>query len=180
MITSILLRKTNAEKVAKYYDEILGKLGTPINTYNLKLSEIEELLKPLGLHRSRAKQLKKAAEIILKKYGGKMPTSFNELLKIPGVGKYAASAILSIAYGKNIPVVDINVERVISRFFGVQKPTYEEASKIIMEIAGEDEAPKLSLAIIDFAAKVCRARNPTCRSCPLNSKCKFNPQNQKF
>ncbi|RLE54805.1 MAG: hypothetical protein DRJ26_01490 [Candidatus Methanomethylicota archaeon] len=180
LVTAILLRKTNADKVARHYNQILGKLNSPISTYNLKLSKIEDALKPLGLHKSRARQLKEASKIILEKYGGKIPDKLEELLKIPGVGMYTASVILGMAYGKNIPIVDINVVRVMSRFFGLSKLTLEKASEMLMKMVGKDDATKISLAIIDFSAKICKARKPKCENCPLTSRCKFSSATKNF
>ncbi|MEM1568399.1 MAG: hypothetical protein QXI84_07965 [Thermofilaceae archaeon] len=155
-LTAILLRKTRAETVAKHYERIIKALETPERALQLKIEEIEELLKPLGLHKTRARQIRQLAE------------AWGKSEKLPGLGPYALSLIDCLHKRKLVVVVDVNTARVASRFFGVDRGKVEEELKKIVEAAGTCE---INLAIMDFAAKICTPRKPKCGKCTLAENC---------
>jgi A/G-specific adenine glycosylase len=115
LVAEVLLIQTNAAKVVKVYEEFVKKYSTPAHLAEVEVSEVEELLRPLGLHKQRAKLLKQAAEVLCREYGCRVPETYEELRRLPGVGDYVASAVLLFAYGKTRPLVDVNVARVLCR-----------------------------------------------------------------
>ena len=155
-LTAILLRKTRAETVAKHYREIVTALESPEHALRLGVEGIERLLKPLGLHRTRARQIHALAE----RWG----CGSSEL---PGLGPYARALIECLAHRRLVPVLDVNTVRVVKRVLGAEDA--EEAIRRVVERAGTCEA---NLALMDFAALVCRARRPRCGECPLRDLCR--------
>lgn len=156
-LTGILLRKTRAETVAKHYEKIVSSLSTPEKAVELGVENIEKLLEPLGLHRTRARQIYELAK--LWRSGG----------RTPGLGPYALSLIDCLVKGKLVPVVDVNTARVVKRVFGAED--MEEVQELLREAVLSAGTCKLNLAVMDFAAIVCTARRPRCAHCPLGDLC---------
>jgi len=156
-LTAILLRKTRAESVAKHYSRIVASIGSPQRALELGVEGIEELLRPLGLHRTRARQIYALAENWGK--GGKS-----------GLGPYALSLIDCLLRGRLVPVVDVNTRRVVSRFFGIEEARVGEVLAEAVRAAGTCE---LNLALMDLAATVCKPRRPACNKCPLAGLCAY-------
>jgi A/G-specific adenine glycosylase len=154
-LTAILLRKTRAETVAKHYREILSALETPERALSLGVEGIERLLRPLGLHRTRARQI----HALARAWGSGSP-------ELPGLGPYARALIECLARRRLVPVLDVNTVRVVKRVLGAEN--VEEVVRRVVERAGTCEA---NLALMDFAALVCRARRPRCGACPLRDLC---------
>jgi len=177
LIAEILLRKTDASKVTKVYDVFLKKYPDPERLATAPLKEIEDVLKPIGLYKRRAKELKCLAKILIDKYDGKVPDSKEELEKLPGVGEYIANAVLCFAYGKSVPIVDTNLIRILDRVFGVRstksRPRMDkELWQFAEKILPKKEAKNFNLAILDFAALVCTAKKPKCQNCPIRELCR--------
>jgi A/G-specific adenine glycosylase len=179
-VAEILLQKTRAEKVDEFFKYFIQKYPTPSSLLKLSLTELEEELKPLGLHRQRAKRLRELAESLVEKYGGTLPDSIEELLALPGIGEYVANAVLCFAFGKEVPLVDTNVVRVLKRVYLMETirdarrdpRVWEKAWKILPR----GRAKEFNWALIDFAALVCKPRNPECGSCVLGDICKWRGQ----
>jgi len=161
LVTAFLLRKTRAETVAKHYDRVLAALSSPEKVLELGVGGVERLLKPLGLHRVRARQLYELARALLEGRGG----------RLPGVGPYTEALVRCLSRGELVPAVDVNVQRVVARLFGVaDRRRVEELASQLVEAAGTCE---LNLAVMDLAALICRARKPKCRECPLAAYCEY-------
>lgn len=186
LIAEILLKRTKAETVAPYIIRFLKKYPSLRDLAKAPLEEVENMLKPLGLYRQRALHVKKLANVLVSKYGGKIPSSYEELINLPGIGEYTANAVLCFAYRKSVPIVDTNIVRIITRFFGVQ-PSRSEArrSPEIWEIAKKltpqngELARKFWWGMIDFAALVCIPQKPKCWLCPLKEKCYYYARSRK-
>lgn len=161
LVTAFLLRKTRAETVAKHYERVTKALSSPERALELGVEGLEELLKPLGLNRVRARQLHELARALVEGRSG----------KLPGVGPYTEALVRCLSRGELVPVVDVNVERVVNRLFGIsdRRAVWEVAGELV-KAAGTCE---MNLALMDFAALVCRARRPRCRECPLANLCVY-------
>jgi len=127
----------------------------------LGVEGVESVLKPLGLHRVRAKQLYELARALAEGRGG----------KLPGVGPYTEALVRCLSRGEPVPAVDVNVQRVVTRLFGVADRRWvEELASQLVRAAGTCE---LNLAVMDLAALVCRVRKPKCGECPLAAYCEY-------
>ena len=119
-ISEIMLQQTRIEAVKKYYYRFMRELPTVETLANVPEEELLKLWEGLGYY-SRAKNLKKAAQIIVEKYQGVFPQHYSSLIKLPGIGEYTAGAIASICFQEKVTAVDGNVLRVISRIIGSKK-----------------------------------------------------------
>lgn len=178
LIAEMLLRKTTARQVEEIYDIFIDEYPTLLSLSNANLGKIRNLLRPLGMENQRAQLFIKLAKILMEKHDGIIPTKVTELLQLPGIGRYTANAILSFAHNKNVPMVDRNFIRIIKRVFDfrstksrahVDPKTWEFAQTLILR----RKAKIFNLAVLDFAAVICRARNPKCEICSLSSICVF-------
>jgi A/G-specific adenine glycosylase len=177
-VAEILLRKTTARQVEKLYSKFLEKYPAPRALANTSTKELQTLLRPLGMEYKRARLFKKLGAKIVENHDGKVPDRLNELLELPGVGRYAANAVLCFAYGKDEPLVDTNVVRVVVRVFGFKSqkarlkddPSLWAFAKSLLPSGG---SRNFNLALLDFAAQVCTAKNPKCDKCIERDICQY-------
>ncbi|MBW4497934.1 MAG: A/G-specific adenine glycosylase [Oscillatoria princeps RMCB-10] len=178
-VAEFLLQQTNAAKVAPIYQTFVARYPTLGDLAAVPVEEVVSLLQPLGLF-GRAERLRRSAQIVLEKYGGKFPRTEAELLELPGVGPYIARSVCAHAYGQPLAVLDTNVARILERFFGLEGGRVKWRSSLLWE-AALAAAPKKqvgvwNLALLDFGAAVCTAKNPGCAECPLRSQCDWAAQ----
>jgi A/G-specific adenine glycosylase len=179
VIGEILLQRTRADTVAKFFPVFLGKYPSWQSLAWTAEDELKEFLRPLGLWQRRAIALKSLAKAILKR-GGNLPATRDKLESLPSVGQYIANAVLTMCHNKREPLLDVNMARLLERFFGPRKladirydPYLQELSRVVLS---QGRAKDLNWAVLDFAALVCTARNPAHNSCPLASRCCFLSQ----
>ena len=173
IVSEFMLQQTQVTTVVPYFIKFLK------NVPNLKsLARINEakLLKHwqgLGYY-SRAKNLKKSANIILKEYKGKLPDNFDELKKLPGIGDYTASAILAIVFNKSIIPLDGNIERVLKRILNL-KTEYQTKKRNLhklKKVFGKTiRSGDYAQALMELGALVCKPKNPYCKKCPITKYC---------
>jgi A/G-specific adenine glycosylase len=174
-IAESLLQKTEAATVAPIYEEFLLRYPTLESLAAADLDDIAQLLQPLGLL-FRADRIHRSSHLILQEYKGKIPNDETELLKLPGIGKYAACAILSQAFSRPCAVLDTNVARILERFFGIEGERVKSRCKILWKaaatVAPKRKTGKWNLTLLDFGAIVCKPK-PDCDRCPLATKCHY-------
>lgn len=168
LVTELLLQKTRAEAVAGVWECFFRRFPTVKDLANANESDVFEVIKALGLA-YRAKRLVEISRRIVREFNGKVPASFDELLKLSGVGPYVASAVLCFAYGKPEPVVDVNAMRLFNRFRGFTDA--KSVKDYVSRIVSKGHSKELNWAIIDLSATVCGPRKPACSVCPLDSMC---------
>ena len=168
-VSEIMLQQTQVSRVIDYYVRFLKKYPT---VQSLAKSDWEEFLpyyEGLGYY-ARGRNMLKAAKRVVEEYGGKFPKEKVLLEKMPGIGPYTASAILSFAYDENHLAWDTNLKRVIGRFFfGNKRAEYD-----MEEMASQFSLPAktLNAGLMDFGSALCLAR-PKCEACPLRMRCVF-------
>ncbi len=175
-ISEIMLQQTRVEAVKPYFARFMEAFP---DVKALAEADDERLLKVwegLGYY-NRARNLKKAAGIMAESYGGQLPPSYEELMKLPGIGSYTAGAIASIAYGIRVPAVDGNVLRVISRILAsrediLKASVKKKTEKDLMETMPEDRAGEFNQGLMEIGAMVCVPNGqPRCGQCPFSSLC---------
>ncbi len=174
-VSEIMLQQTRVEAVKPYYDRFMKLFP---NVSALAKAEDEVLLKAwegLGYY-NRVRNLKKAAIEICKNFEGKMPDSYEEIIKLPGIGSYTAGAVLSIAYNQKVPAVDGNVLRVLSRIRGDYRDVLD--AKVKKDIEDDvrsfmpEDASSFNQAMMELGAMVCVPNGaPKCEECPVSTFC---------
>jgi A/G-specific adenine glycosylase len=177
LIAEVLLRKTAVATVAQEYDGFLALYPHPGKLAEADLDEIRSSIRRLGIA-DRARLLKAIGQHLVQQHGGRVPRSRAALLALPGVGPYAANAVLCFAYGQGFPIVDTNVIRVMARVFSTRSSKARPHTDPDLWAAAAELVPSrrpvaYNRAILDFAAVVCRPRDPLCPRCPMNDICDF-------
>ncbi len=174
-LSEIILQQTRVEQGLPYFKKFVDSFPTVFDLANAREDKVMRLWQGLGYY-SRARNLHATANHIANKLNGKFPDHFEEIIKLKGIGIYTASAISSFAFNEVRPVVDGNVIRVISRYFGVRTDPYSNSGKkIFLELAKKVIDRKnpgvFNQAIMDFGARQCKPQNPDCMTCPMNPAC---------
>lgn len=176
IIAEVLLQRTKAETVAKVYRRFLKIFPGWKAIATAEISFIEEQLKPVGLYRQRAKRLKDLA-IEMEHRGGVLPKERKALEQIPFLGQYIVNAIELQIFNKPSPLLDVNMARVLERYFGKRQLADIRYDPYLQNLASQvtnlPNSKDMNWAILDFAAAICKARNPLCLECPINSLCKY-------
>ena len=174
-VSEIMLQQTRVKTVLPYYERWIKALPTIDKLADAPERKVLKLWEGLGYY-SRVRNLKKAAKIISKKMDGKVPDTVAGLQNLPGIGRYTAGAISSIAFGQKAPVLDGNVKRVLSRLFCINENGATSASEDRLWQKAEDLLPAsrpgdFNQALMELGATVCIHRSPTCQQCPLRTTC---------
>lgn len=177
-ISEIMLQQTRVEAVRAYFDRFIAALPNIESLANIEDEKLMKLWEGLGYY-SRARNLKKAAIVCVEQYHGELPRTYEELLKLPGIGSYTAGAIASIAYEQEVPAVDGNVLRVISRLLAWEEDITKQSVKRKMEAAllklmkrVHPNPRTFTAALMELGALVCIPNGaPCCMECPWKSIC---------
>lgn len=169
-VSEVMLQQTQVDTVLPYYDRFLERFPALADLASANLEDVLHLWSGLGYY-SRARNLKKAAERIVAEHGGKLPSEHAALLALPGIGRYMAGAIMSIAFNEPCPIVDGNVRRVISRLNGWENPSDKQLWSEAERMVGAGEPRAVNQAMMELGATVCTFRNPQCGACPCENLC---------
>lgn len=181
-LSEIMLQQTRIEAVKKYYERFLMQLPTIEDLAKVKEEELLKLWEGLGYY-NRARNLKKAAIMIVEKYNGEMPKKWEDLQTLPGIGEYTSGAIGSICFNLRVPAVDGNVLRVISRVIGSKEnvllpETKKKITKLLHDNMPE-EAGKWNESLMELGEIICLPNGePLCNKCPIQSTCKAFQQKE--
>ena len=181
-ISEIILQQTRVDQGLNYYNKITS---IHPNVFSLAHSTEESLLRlwqGLGYY-SRARNMHFTAKYITDELDGNFPTSYKEIIKLKGIGDYTASAIASFAYNEVCPVVDGNVERVLTRYFAIEddisKPSTKKTLKSIAgDLIDKSNPAIFNQSIMEIGALVCTPKSPKCNECPVNDSCEGLMQNK--
>lgn len=174
-LSEIMLQQTRVAQGLPYFLRFTEAFPTVFELAGATEEQVLKLWQGLGYY-SRARNLHATAKYIAHELGGKFPSSYKELLNLKGVGDYTAAAIASIAYGEPVPVVDGNVYRVLSRYFGVSSDISAPSAKkeftaIAMKLLPIHDASHFNQAIMEFGALQCVPKSPNCAICVFNNTC---------
>jgi A/G-specific adenine glycosylase len=174
-VAEIMLQQTQVETVIPYYRRWLEHFPTILSLATASEQEVLAIWEGLGYY-SRARNLHKAARMVLADYGGALPSNRPSLEKLPGIGRYTAGAITSIAFGQDEPTLDGNIRRVLSRIYNIQQPLKSlESEKQLWQLARANLPPgkagDYNQALMDLGATICLPHQPNCPICPVISVC---------
>jgi len=172
-LSEIMLQQTTVEAVKPYFRDFTARWPT---VAALAASESDDIMKAwagLGYY-SRARNLKKCADVVAAEHGGLFPDNHDGLLSLPGIGPYTAAAIAAIAFNRPEPVVDGNVERVVSRLERIETPlpaAKPEIRAAVARMLSTERPGDFAQAMMDLGATICTPRRPACILCPLKDGC---------
>ena len=171
-ISEILLQQTRVRAALPYYERFLKRFPNVRSLARASESDVLELWAGLGYY-MRARNLRQAAARIVSEYHGKVPETSDELLSLPGIGRYTAGAILSIAFNQPTPIVDGNVRRLICRLHGITGRRNEEFFwRQATAWLPPGRASEFNQAVMELGALVCLPSGPLCPNCPVSGFCK--------
>jgi A/G-specific adenine glycosylase len=178
LLTEMLLRQTRAESVEKIWLTFLAKYPDTGSIISAENNTIKNLVKDLGLVNQRVQAMNLVANWLEKNHRGKVPREMDELLQIPHVGKYTAKAVRCFSYSIREEIVDVNILRFISRFFG--KPINNKdvrrnkwAWEYAKSILPMNDFKKHNYGLLDFSSTICKARRPHCKNCQIFKRCNY-------
>jgi A/G-specific adenine glycosylase len=174
-LAEVMLQQTQVDTVVPYYEHFLARFPTVAALAEARLEAVLKLWEGLGYY-ARARNLHAAARQIVAEHGGQIPDTFETLLTLPGVGRYTAGAVASIAFGRDVPAVDGNVRRALARVFAIREDVSRSAVQREMEalatrLLPPGQAGAFNEALMELGATVCTPRAPRCDRCPLRGLC---------
>ncbi len=183
LLSEIMLQQTQVDTVIPYYHRFLKAFPSLHSLAHAPLDRVLKLWEGLGYY-SRARNLHALAQAVSKDRGGCLPSNFEELIELPGIGRYTAGAVLSIAFHQDYPVVDGNVQRVLARYFLVEdditlSETQRHMWKLASSLVPHGKAGDFNQALMELGALICVPRNPHCPVCPLSHSCRARRQKRQ-
>lgn len=174
-LSEIILQQTRVDQGTSYYFKFVANFPTVKELASASEEQVLKLWQGLGYY-SRARNLHFSAKYIMNELHGEFPRTYQELIKLKGVGDYTASAIASICFNEATAVVDGNVYRVLARYFGIQTPInstkgIKEFKQLAQQLIDVKDSGTHNQAIMEFGAQLCKPQNPDCEKCPFNESC---------
>lgn len=174
-LSEIILQQTRVEQGLPYFNKFLENFPTVNDFASATEAQVLKLWQGLGYY-SRGRNMHKTAQIVVNNFSGVFPNLHDELLKLTGIGEYTAAAISSFSSGEARAVVDGNVFRVLSRYFGIDTPINSPAGKkqfftLANELLYQNDPALYNQAIMEFGAMQCKPKSPNCGICPLSQGC---------
>ena len=169
-----MLQQTQVATVIPYFNRFIKKIPDIKSLAKVQNRKLIKLWEGLGYY-SRAKNLKKTAQAVVKNFKGKLPDNFEDLMSLPGIGNYTASAILAIAFNKPYIPLDGNIERVLKRYLYLKNEKDIQKKNLIKKksIFGiSSRSSDYAQALMELGAIICKPKNPECSGCPISKNCK--------
>jgi len=176
LVSEIMLQQTQAATVIAYYNRWLRRFPTIRSLASATESEVLHAWEGLGYY-ARARNLRRCANTIFGKLGGKFPNGPDALRSLPGIGRYTANAIAVFAFNRSLPIVEANTARVLTRLFNIRAPIdsthgRQELWKLSAKLVPQNTARDFQNAMMDLGALICTAHNPRCQICPVKKFCR--------
>jgi A/G-specific adenine glycosylase len=174
-ISEVMLQQTQMKTVIPYYHRWIHLFPTIFDLYNASEEEVLSAWEGMGYYK-RALNIIKTAKIIVDDHGGNVPDEYSILKKLPGIGPYIAGAIASIAYNKDVAILDSNIKRIYSRIYNVEQNINEKnGERILQDLAKENlpvkHAGDYNQALMNLGETICLPKHPLCRQCPIGGLC---------
>jgi len=173
-VSEVMLQQTTVAAVIPYWERFLDRFPDPASLASVREEEVLAAWSGLGYYR-RARALRDGAVAVMERHGGRVPEETEALIALPGIGRYTAGAIASLAFGRETPVVDGNVKRVFSRLFAIRGGSGAAADRAYWSIATALVRGKTpgdwNQAVMELGATVCTPRAPRCGQCPASRSC---------
>ncbi len=178
MVTLLSLRSKD-QKTATIANKLFNEMEikTPQELLNLSQKELEEIIKPLGFYRQKAKTLIEVSKILIEKYNSKVPRDKDKLLQIKGIGEKSANVVLNSAFNEDIIAVDTHLHRLTNMWKIVDTKSFDETSKILNKIVPKNYKKDLNHILVSFGQTICTPQKPKCDICPIFKECEILKNN---
>ena len=174
LLVAVILSAQCTDKRVNEVTQILFPLAnTPEKILQIGQSRLEEIIKPCGFFRTKAEHIAGTSKILLDEYGGSVPAEFDELVKLPGVGRKTANVVMSVAFKKPAIAVDTHVFRLANRLKLAEGKTPLEVELGLQKIIPREKWSDAHHWLIRHGRNICKARKPNCGECPLNEVCPY-------
>ena len=173
LVSEFMLQQTQVTTVIPYFNNFIKNIPNFEALAKVNETKLLKYWQGLGYY-SRAKNLKKSAKLIIDEYNGRIPDNYNELIKLPGVGDYTASAISAIAFNQQIIPLDGNIERLLKRILNlktekeIKKENLHKEKKVFGQTSRSNDYVQ---ALMEIGALLCKPKNPNCDKCPITKYC---------
>ena len=174
LVSEFMLQQTQVATVIPFFERFINNLSSLRKLANVKEKKLIKLWEGLGYY-SRARNLKKTAQLIIRDFNGKIPKDYVKLKSLPGIGDYTASAIMAIAFNKPFIPLDGNVERILKRYLYLKKNKEiqkNNLSKIKSVLGLSSRSSDYAQALMELGALICKPSNPACDQCPISKNCR--------
>lgn len=174
-ISEVMLQQTTVAAATGYFERWMQRFPTVEALAETPIDEVLRYWSGLGYY-GRARNIKRAADAIVSRWGGRLPECVDDLRRLPGIGRYTAGAISSIAYGRDAPVVDVNVARVLARVYGLAVDVKSASAQSLLWRLAEEALPAgrardFNQGLMELGALICTPRRPNCARCPVTAQC---------
>lgn len=175
LVSEIMLQQTQVERVKGFYRRFVRQYPSFGDLAAADEPQVREAWDGLGYY-ARARNLQRTARIVVADHGGRLPADPLRIRQLPGIGRYTAGAVLSIAFGMDEPILDTNAARVLQRYFGVRARGGKAALQrrlwdVAAQVTPAGAAGDFNQAIMDLGATICQARRTACGECPVRRSC---------
>lgn len=182
-VSEIMLQQTQVGTVADYYRRFIARFPDVASLAGAKLDEVLHLWSGLGYY-ARARNMHRAAQVVVQRYGAEFPATLEEMMALPGIGRSTAGAILALARRERHPILDGNVKRVLARYFAIAGfPGEAAVERRLWELADactpDAGVDQYTQAIMDLGATLCTRSNPACLLCPVSGGCQARAANEQ-
>jgi A/G-specific adenine glycosylase len=172
-LSEIMLQQTTVQAVGRYYREFLSRWPDVQALAAAPLDDVLAVWAGLGYY-ARARNLHRAAKVVVEEFGGEFPANYEQLKRLPGVGAYTAGAIAAIAFDQPYLAMDANAERVLARLFAIEEPLAKGKPRLRelgQQLVPQKRAGDFAQALMDLGSAICTPKKPACNSCPVNGYC---------
>lgn len=174
LLAVVLSAQTTDVSVNKVTPELFRRYQTPQQLAAAGEKDVEEIIKTIGMYRTKSKNIIRLANMLVDDYGGVVPESDEELVKLPGVGRKTANVVMAVGFGHQRIAVDTHVFRVSNRIGLVNEPDVLKTEMALMDTIPKDRWTKTHHSLIFHGRQCCTARNPKCGQCPIEGLCDKN------
>ncbi|WP_440669928.1 A/G-specific adenine glycosylase [Candidatus Pelagibacter sp. HIMB1483] len=174
LVSEFMLQQTQVATVIPFFNRFIKNLPSLTKLANVEEKKLIKLWEGLGYY-SRARNLKKTANLIVNNFGGKIPKNYDQLKSLPGIGNYTASAIMAIAFNKPFVPLDGNIERVLKRYLYLKKDSEIKKDNLLKKksvLGISSRSSDYAQALMELGALICKPINPVCDQCPISKNCK--------
>ncbi len=173
LISTVLSQRTRDENTEQASKRLFSKYRTPEQIARRKPAELFDLLKPSGMYKQKASRIVEISRAVIENHNGLVPSSIEELLKLPGVGRKTANIVLHVCFGMETMAVDTHVQRISNRIGWVNTKKPEETELRLIEILPSHLLGPLNGSMVEFGRTICKPIKPTCSTCEITECCRY-------